>query len=56
MSISLKIYRRLNNKSFLQKYSIEKTKAGPMVLDSLMYIKNNMDTTLYENAKELKHV
>ena len=46
MSISLKIYRRLNNKSFLQKYSIEKTKAGPMVLDSLMYIKNNMDTTL----------
>ena len=46
MSISLKIYRRLNNKSFLQKYSIEKTKAGPMVLDSLMHIKNNMDTTL----------
>ena len=46
MSISLKIYRRLNNKPFLQKYSIEKTKAGPMVLDSLMHIKNNMDTTL----------
>lgn len=35
-----------NQKPWIQSYKIDLTKCGPMILDALLYIKNNMDSTL----------
>ena len=44
MKSVLRIYRNNGNKTHMQTFSIPKR--GPMVLDGLMYIKNNVDPTL----------
>ncbi len=41
-----KIYRNNNNIVKLDKFTIENNKCGPMVLDALIYIKDNIDKTL----------
>ena len=43
---TIKIYRNNNNKIYKSVFNISKEKTGPMVLDALIYIKNNLDTTL----------
>ena len=44
MKSVLRIYRNNGSKSRMQTFSIPKE--GPMVLDALMHIKNNVDPTL----------
>ena len=46
ITTTFKIYRNNNNKTRLDKFVFEKSKAGPMVLDGLIHIKNNVDQTL----------
>jgi len=43
---TFKIYRNNNGKTRLDKFVFEKNKAGPMVLDGLIHIKNELDQTL----------
>ena len=43
---TLKIYRNNNNKSSISSFKIDEKQCGPMVLDALFYIKNNIDNTL----------
>jgi len=45
-SSSLKIYRNSNGKSKMEVFEINKKETGPMVLDGLIHIKNNVDKTL----------
>ena len=44
MSSLVKIYRNSNNKVSISKFSVNQS--GPMVLDALIYIKNNLDSSL----------
>ena len=44
MSNIIKIYRNTNNKVFMSKFNVENP--GPMVLDALIHIKNNIDSSL----------
>ena len=44
MSSLVKIYRNSNNKVSISKFNINQS--GPMVLDALIYIKNNLDSSL----------
>jgi len=43
---TLKIYRNNNNISKMDKFVFDKNVCGPMVLDALIHIKNNIDKTL----------
>ena len=43
---NFKIYRSNGSKARLDKIQLDKTKFGPMVLDALIYIKDNVDGTL----------
>ena len=43
---TLKIYRNNNNKAKIDTFQIDNNNCGPMVLDALFYIKNNLDKTL----------
>ena len=43
---TLKIYRNNNNKAFIDTFKFDKKECGPMVLDALFHIKNNLDKTL----------
>ena len=43
---TLKIYRNYKGKTRLENFQIDKNKTGPMVLDALIHIKNNLDKTL----------
>jgi succinate dehydrogenase/fumarate reductase iron-sulfur protein len=42
----LRIYRNTKGKSRIDNFTIEKAETGPMVLDALIHIKNNIDKTL----------
>ena len=42
----ISIYRFNGKKPYFSKYTIDRTKTGPMVLDALNKIKNEMDSTL----------
>tara|TARA_B100000941_G_scaffold238828_1_gene181951 strand:- start:25 stop:750 length:726 start_codon:yes stop_codon:yes gene_type:complete len=42
----IKIYRNNKGKTRMDTFTIDKNKIGPMVLDALMYIKSNIDTSL----------
>ena len=42
----LKVYRNLKGATRLQTFKVNKNECGPMVLDALIYIKNNLDKTL----------
>ena len=44
-NIILSIYRR-TNKTFIKKYNFNSKECGPMVLDGLIHIKNNVDKSL----------
>ena len=41
-----KVYRNLGGKVSISKYEFDKKKVGPMVLDGLIHIKDNIDSTL----------
>ena len=41
-----KIYRRSNEKSGIEKVKFNRQECGPMVLDALIYIKENIDRSL----------
>ena len=43
---TLKIYRNNNNKAYIDTFKIDHNNSGPMVLDALFYVKNNLDKTL----------
>ena len=43
---TLKIYRNSKNKAHIETFNLNKDEMGPMVLDALIYIKNNKDKTL----------
>ena len=43
---TFKIYRNNTGKTRLEKFTFDKEVAGPMVLDGLIHIKNNLDGTL----------
>lgn len=43
---TLRIYRNNNNNSRMDTFSFNKSECGPMVLDALIHIKNNIDTSL----------
>ena len=43
---TFKIYRNNKGKTRMDTFSIDKTEVGPMVLDGLIHIKNNIDKTL----------
>ena len=43
---TFKIYRNKNNKTRIDTFNIDKKDCGPMVLDALIHIKNNIDKTL----------
>ena len=43
---NFKIYRNNNGKTRIDKFQIEKNEVGPMVLDGLIHIKNNIDKSL----------
>ena len=45
-SSTFKIYRNNNNKVKIDSFSINKKEVGPMVLDGLIHIKNNIDKSL----------
>lgn len=45
-SSSFKIYRNSNGKTKMDLFDIDKKETGPMVLDGLIHIKNNVDKTL----------
>lgn len=42
----LKIYRNVGNKAKLQTFQVDRNETGPMVLDALIHIKDNIDGTL----------
>ena len=42
----LNIYRNSNGKTRMQLYKLKKKECGPMVLDALIHIKDNVDKTL----------
>ena len=42
----IRIYRSSNHKTKMQKFTVNKNICGPMVLDALIYIKDNIDSTL----------
>ena len=46
LSTTLKIYRNNNNSSKIDKFTFDKSECGPMVLDALIHIKNNLDKSL----------
>lgn len=46
MSSTFRIYRNSKGKAHMESFPIEKKKVGPMVLDGLIHIKNNVDKTL----------
>ena len=43
---TLKIYRNNKNKAHIDTFQLDRSEMGPMVLDALIYIKNNKDKTL----------
>lgn len=43
---SVKIYRNNNGKTKLDNFQLNRNDFGPMVLDALIYIKNNIDSSL----------
>ena len=43
---TFRIYRNNNGKVKFDKFSINKKETGPMVLDGLIHIKNELDKTL----------
>jgi succinate dehydrogenase/fumarate reductase iron-sulfur protein len=43
---TFKIYRNLKGKTKIDTFNIDKKETGPMVLDGLIHIKNNIDKTL----------
>ena len=43
---SVKIYRNSNGKTKLDNFQLNRNDFGPMVLDALIYIKNNIDSSL----------
>ena len=43
---TFKIYRNTNGKTKIDNFNIDKAVVGPMVLDGLIHIKNNMDKSL----------
>ena len=45
-SSTFKIYRNSNGKTKMDLFDIDKKETGPMVLDGLIHIKNNVDKTL----------
>lgn len=45
-NLLLKVYRNSNGKSRLQNFNFNKNVCGPMVLDGLIHIKDNLDKTL----------
>jgi len=45
-SSTFKIYRNNNNKVKIESFPINKKEVGPMVLDGLIHIKNNLDKSL----------
>ena len=42
----LSIYRNIAGKTKIQKYFVNKTEMGPMVLDALIHIKDKIDPSL----------
>ena len=46
LSSSFKIYRNNKSKTRMDTFFIDKKEVGPMVLDGLIHIKNNIDKTL----------
>jgi len=42
----IRIYRSSNHKAKMQNFTVNKNDCGPMVLDALIYIKDNIDSTL----------
>ena len=45
-SSTFKIYRNSNGKTKMDLFELDKKETGPMVLDGLIHIKNNVDKTL----------
>ena len=43
---TIRIYRNNNNQTRIDKFKLDESKFGPMVLDALIYIKNNVDKTI----------
>ena len=43
---TFKIYRNNKGKTKIEHFKFDKKECGPMVLDGLIHIKNNMDKTL----------
>tara|TARA_B100000482_G_C12530719_1_gene268342 strand:+ start:191 stop:895 length:705 start_codon:yes stop_codon:yes gene_type:complete len=43
---TFRVYRNYENKTRMDKFDIDKHEVGPMVLDGLIHIKNNLDRTL----------
>ena len=43
---TIKIYRNNNNITRIDKFTFDKSECGPMVLDALIHIKNNLDKSL----------
>ncbi len=43
---TFRIYRNYKNKTRMDNFDIDKNEVGPMVLDGLIHIKNNLDGTL----------
>ena len=46
ITTSIKIYRHSANKTKMDTFSFNRNDCGPMVLDALIHIKNNLDKTL----------
>ncbi len=42
----IRVYRTTKNKTHMQSFIINKEDCGPMILDALIYIKDNLDSTL----------
>ena len=43
---TFRVYRNYENKTRMDKFDLDKHEVGPMVLDGLIHIKNNLDRTL----------
>ena len=43
---TFRVYRNSEGNTRIQGYEVDNTECGPMVLDGLIYIKNNLDTSL----------
>lgn len=43
---TFKIYRNTKGKTRMDTFEIKKSETGPMVLDGLIHIKNNLDKSL----------